>query len=134
MKLVHAVAPAADLVATAKKWIKETPDPVQPWDKKDSRSPAADRSRPGGSQMFTMGNSMLRKESYGNYPAQRSILSCVYEGIQVPIDAGLRIEARYFTKLLMVPDKPQHDPLAVPVDAGAGQGRASSARTKSRRK
>jgi 3-hydroxyacyl-CoA dehydrogenase/enoyl-CoA hydratase/3-hydroxybutyryl-CoA epimerase len=51
-----------------------------------------------------MGNSMLRKESYGNYPAQRFILSCVYEGLIVPIDAGLRIEARYFTKLLSLPE------------------------------
>ncbi len=50
-----------------------------------------------------MGNAMLRKQSYGNYPAQAFILSCVYEGLQVPIDAGLRIESRYFAKLLMHP-------------------------------
>ena len=31
-------------------------------------------------------------------------MSCVYEGLIVPIDAGLRIEARYFTKLLMQPE------------------------------
>ncbi|MBI1328354.1 MAG: 3-hydroxyacyl-CoA dehydrogenase [Alphaproteobacteria bacterium] len=104
MKIVHAVAPAADLVAVAKKWIKETPDPVQPWDKKDFRVPGGGPYSPGGSQVFTMGNAMLRKESYNNYPAQRFILSCVYEGLQVPIDAGLRIEARYFTKLMMLPE------------------------------
>jgi 3-hydroxyacyl-CoA dehydrogenase/enoyl-CoA hydratase/3-hydroxybutyryl-CoA epimerase len=104
MKLVHAVAPANDVVAVAKKWIKETPDPVQPWDKKEFKIPGGGPFSPGGSQVFTMGNSMLRKESYGNYPAQRYILSCVFEGIQVPIDAGLRIEARYFTKLLMQPE------------------------------
>jgi len=103
MKLVQAVVPAAEIVAAAKKWIKETPDPVQPWDKKDFKIPGGGPFSSGGSQVFTMGNSMLRKESYGNYPAQRFILSCVYEGIQVPIDAGLRIEARYFTKLLMEP-------------------------------
>ena len=57
-----------------------------------------------GGQTFTMGNAMLRKESYGNYPAQKFIMSCVYEGLQVPIDAGLRIEARYFTKLMMMPE------------------------------
>ncbi|HTW35165.1 MAG TPA: 3-hydroxyacyl-CoA dehydrogenase NAD-binding domain-containing protein [Rhizomicrobium sp.] len=103
MKLVHAVVPAGDVVAAAKKWIKETPDPVQPWDKKDFKVPGGGPYSPGGSQVFTMGNAMLRKESYGNYPAQRYILSCVYEGLLVPIDAGLRIEARYFTKLLMDP-------------------------------
>ncbi len=104
MKLVHAVAPAAELVNVAKKWIKETPDPVQPWDKKDFRIPGGGPYSPGGGQLFTMGNAMLRKESYGNYPAQKFILSCVYEGLQVPIDAGLRIEARYFTKLMTLPE------------------------------
>jgi 3-hydroxyacyl-CoA dehydrogenase/enoyl-CoA hydratase/3-hydroxybutyryl-CoA epimerase len=76
---------------------------VQPWDKKDFKIPGGGPFSPGGGQVFTMGNAMLRKESYGNYPAQRFIMSCVYEGIQVPIDAGLRIEARYFVKLLMDP-------------------------------
>ena len=41
--------------------------------------------------------------SYNNYPAQSAILSAIYEGVQVPIDAGLRIEARYFTKVVMDP-------------------------------
>ena len=104
LKMVHAVVPAGEVVAAAKKWIKETPDPVQPWDKKEFKVPGGGPFSPGGNQVFTMANSMLRKESYGNYPAQRYILSCVYEGIQVPIDAGLRIEARYFTKLLMQPE------------------------------
>ena len=103
MKMVHAVAPANDLVANAKAWIRSKPDATQPWDKKDFKIPGGGPFSPGGSQVFTMGNAMLRKESYGNYPAQRAIMSCVFEGIQVPIDAGLRIEARYFTKLLMDP-------------------------------
>lgn len=104
LKIVNATVPAADVVAAAKKWIKETPDPVQPWDKKEFKIPGGGPFSPGGSQVFTMGNAMLMKESYGNYPAQRFILACVFEGIQVPMDAGLRIEARYFTKLLMLPE------------------------------
>jgi 3-hydroxyacyl-CoA dehydrogenase / enoyl-CoA hydratase / 3-hydroxybutyryl-CoA epimerase len=103
LKLVNAVAPANDVVANAKAWIRSKPDATQPWDKKDFKIPGGGPFSAGGSQVFTMGNAMLRKESYGNYPAQRYIMSCVYEGIQVPIDAGLRIEARYFTKLLMDP-------------------------------
>jgi 3-hydroxyacyl-CoA dehydrogenase / enoyl-CoA hydratase / 3-hydroxybutyryl-CoA epimerase len=35
-----------------------------------------------------------------NYPAPAAILSCVYEGTQVPIDQGLRLESKYFGKLL----------------------------------
>ena len=33
----------------------------------------------------------------------QAILSCVFEGLMVPIDAGLRIEARYFTSLILDP-------------------------------
>ena len=65
---------------------------------------------PGGgphdkaAQVFMMGNAMLMKETYGNFPAQKHILSCVYEGLQVPIDAGLRIESRYFVKTMARPE------------------------------
>ena len=104
MKLVQAVAPLAEIVANAKAWAKANPKAAQPWDAKDFKIPGGGPYSPGGGQTFTMGNAMLRKESYGNYPAQRYIMSCVYEGLQVPIDAGLRIEARYFTKLMMQPE------------------------------
>jgi 3-hydroxyacyl-CoA dehydrogenase/enoyl-CoA hydratase/3-hydroxybutyryl-CoA epimerase len=46
---------------------------------------------------------MLRKESFGNYPAQKAIMQAIYEGLQVPIEAGLRIESRLFTGLLLHP-------------------------------
>jgi 3-hydroxyacyl-CoA dehydrogenase/enoyl-CoA hydratase/3-hydroxybutyryl-CoA epimerase len=102
LKMVHTVS--ADPVAEAKRWMKATPVSVQPWDQKDFKIPGGGPYTPGGSQTFTMGNSMLRKQTYGNFPAQRFIMSCVYEGIQVPIDAALRIEARYFTKLMSLPE------------------------------
>ncbi|MEQ9151061.1 MAG: 3-hydroxyacyl-CoA dehydrogenase NAD-binding domain-containing protein, partial [Parvibaculum sp.] len=57
----------------------------------------------GGSQVFTIGNATLHKQTHGNFPAQRYIMSCVYEGLQVPMEAGIRIETRYFTKLLQDP-------------------------------
>ena len=51
-----------------------------------------------------MGNAMLHAQTHGNYPAQKNILSCVYEGLQVPIDAGLRIETRYFINTQQRPE------------------------------
>ena len=104
LKLVHKLAPAGNVVAEAKAWIKSGPEAVQPWDKKEFRIPGGGPYSPGGSQVFTMGTSMLRKESQGNYPAQRFIMSCVYEGLLVPIDTALKIEARYFVKLMMQPE------------------------------
>jgi 3-hydroxyacyl-CoA dehydrogenase / enoyl-CoA hydratase / 3-hydroxybutyryl-CoA epimerase len=102
-KVVHKVVPADQLLTEAKRWIKETPNAVQPWDRKGFEVPGGLPNDKGTSTVFTMGNALYRKQSYNNYPAQRYILSCVYEGLAVPIDAGLRIEARYFTKLLMDP-------------------------------
>src|SRR5262245_2532603 len=47
-------------------------------------------------------NALYRKLTYDKYDAQRAILKCVYEGLQVKsFDAALRIETRHFTKLLM---------------------------------
>ena len=58
----------------------------------------------GLAMVATMSNAMLMSKTYGNYPAQKNILSCIYEGIQVPIDAGLRIETRYFINTQQRPE------------------------------
>ena len=50
--------------------------------------------------MFPAGNAIYRRETYDNYPAARAIMSCVYEGLQLPIDAALRVESRYFAQIL----------------------------------
>ncbi|NIJ42914.1 3-hydroxyacyl-CoA dehydrogenase/enoyl-CoA hydratase/3-hydroxybutyryl-CoA epimerase [Parvibaculum indicum] len=101
--IVHKVVPADQLIDEAKKWIREVGDAEQPWDKKGYKVPGGDPNSKGGAQVFTIGNAQLHKQTHGNFPAQKYILSCVYEGLQVPIEAGLRIESRYFTKLLMDP-------------------------------
>ncbi len=101
--LVHQVVPAEEVVAKARAWVAGGGDAVAPWDKKDFKIPGGGPYTPATAQVFVMGNAMLRKQSYGNYPAQINIMSAVYEGLQVPIDAGLRIESRYFAKTLLTP-------------------------------
>jgi len=101
--VVHEVVEPGQTIEAAKTWIKTKGDPVQPWDRKDFKVPGGGPFSPGGSQVFILGNAMLRKQSYGNYPAQLNILKCVFEGLQVPIDAGLRIETRYFLKTMGTP-------------------------------
>ncbi len=103
LKVVHEVVPADQVVEAAKTWVKTKGDPVAPWDKKDFKLPGGGPYTPGGSQVFVMGNAMLRKQTYGNYPAQLNIMKAVYEGTQVPFDAALRIETRYFLKTMMTP-------------------------------
>ncbi len=104
LKFVHQVAPREQIVAEARKWIREVGKAEQPWDEKNFRMPGGTpHQNASNSGFFTVANATVHKNTYGLYPAQQYILSCVYEGIQVPIDAGLRIETRYFTKLLMDP-------------------------------
>ncbi|MEL6844211.1 MAG: 3-hydroxyacyl-CoA dehydrogenase NAD-binding domain-containing protein, partial [Bacteroidota bacterium] len=52
--------------------------------------------------MGAVGN--VSKLTHGNYPAAKYILSVVHDGLQIPIDRALEIEARYFTKICMAPE------------------------------
>jgi len=101
--LVHKVVPAADLIKEAKAYIKAGGKASQPWDEKGFRVPGGDPYSPAGGQVFVAGNAMLHAKTMGNYPAQEAIMSAVYEGLLVPIDAALRIEARYMTTVMMHP-------------------------------
>lgn len=97
MGVVQELAPSSETVARARAWVKANPKAKAPWDEKGFKVPGGvPHKSPGAGQVATMANMMLSARTYGNYPAQKNILSCIYEGIQVPIDAGLRIETRYF--------------------------------------
>jgi 3-hydroxyacyl-CoA dehydrogenase/enoyl-CoA hydratase/3-hydroxybutyryl-CoA epimerase len=98
--IAGAVVPAADLVKTAKEWIKGVGKAVAPWDEKGFRLPGGPVYSKGGMQLFPPANAILRRETYDNYPAARAILQCVYEGLQLPMDAALRVESRWFSKIL----------------------------------
>ncbi len=98
--IAGAVVPAADLVKTAKEWIKGVGKAVAPWDEKGFKLPGGPVYSKAGMQLFPPANAILRRETYDNYPAARAILQCVYEGLQLPMDAALRIESRWFSKIL----------------------------------
>lgn len=99
--LVHEVVPAADLIANAKAWVKANPKATAPWDKKDFKFPGgAGAMDPRSVQLFIGLNAMAHKESKGNFDAVKAILSCLYEGSILPFDTALRVESKYFTKLL----------------------------------
>ncbi len=102
--VIHKVVPAGQVVSDAKRWVKEEGDPVQPWDKKGYAIPGGGPHDKDGMQNFVIGNSMLHAKTYGNYPAQKHIMSALYEGLLVPMDAALRIESRYFLKTLLRPE------------------------------
>ncbi len=100
MGLVHEVAPVVDIVAKAKAWIKAGGSPVAPWDRKDFRLPSGKVYSPVGMMTWPAANAIYRRETMDNYPAAMAILHAVYEGLQVPMDTALRIESRWFAKIL----------------------------------
>jgi 3-hydroxyacyl-CoA dehydrogenase/enoyl-CoA hydratase/3-hydroxybutyryl-CoA epimerase len=104
MKLVDNVVPAADLVSAAKTWIKTSPKSKQPWDVDGFKLPGGPVWSKMGMMTFPAANALYRKETQDNYPAARAIMSCVYEGLQVPFDTALRIESRYFAKIVRSPE------------------------------
>jgi 3-hydroxyacyl-CoA dehydrogenase/enoyl-CoA hydratase/3-hydroxybutyryl-CoA epimerase len=102
--VIHAVVPAADLLAAAKHWLVNSPSTVQPWDREGFIMPGLVGQRTDEAASFFAGAaSMLQQRTLHNYPAPAAILSCVYEGTQVPLDAGLAIEVGYFATLVRNP-------------------------------
>lgn len=101
--LVHELAPAAEVVARAKRWILEAGDPVAPWDKKGFKIPGGGLMHPGTAQVFMMGNALLAKNTKHNYPAPIAAQSAIFEGCATSFDQGLKVESEYFGELLSGP-------------------------------
>jgi len=104
MKLVDEVVPQADLVAKAKAWIKAGGTAKAPWDVDGFRLPGGQVYSKGGMMVFPPANALYRRETYDNYPAARAVMQVVYEGLQLPMDQALRVESRYFAKILRSPE------------------------------
>ncbi|MDE2577344.1 MAG: enoyl-CoA hydratase/isomerase family protein [Hyphomicrobiales bacterium] len=100
MNLVHDVAPQGEIVARAKAWIKNGGKAIAPWDDPKFKAPSGKVFSATGMMIWPAANALYRKETYDNYPAARAILKCVFEGLQLPMDLALKVEARYFSNVL----------------------------------
>ncbi|MGR3362666.1 MAG: 3-hydroxyacyl-CoA dehydrogenase NAD-binding domain-containing protein [Maritimibacter harenae] len=94
-----------DPVAAARAWVLQATDKdiVKPWDEKGFKVPGGAPYHPAGFQTFVGANAMIMGNTWGAYPAPKAMLSAVYEGLMVPFDTALKIEARWFTKVIMDP-------------------------------
>jgi len=95
----------ADPVAAAKAWVLAATDAdlVKPWDAKGYKMPGGAPYHPAGFMTFVGASAMVHGKTMGVYPAARALLAAVYEGALVPFDAAIRIEARWFTNVMMNP-------------------------------
>lgn len=102
--MVDTVVPPTELLTAAAAWLKSAPDPVRPWDRKGFSIPEGDGLlKQSTASFFAEATGKLLAKFGANYPAPISILTCVFEGVQAPLDAGLRIESRHFARLLTHP-------------------------------
>ncbi|MCK0149585.1 3-hydroxyacyl-CoA dehydrogenase NAD-binding domain-containing protein [Marivita sp. S6314] len=94
-----------DPVAAAREWVLNATDAdiVKPWDAKGYKMPGGAPYHPAGFMTFVGASAMVNGKTKGVYPAAKALLSAVYEGALVPFDTALKIEARWFTNVLMNP-------------------------------
>src|SRR5215469_8633632 len=104
MKLIDAIVPVADVVTHAKEWIKTDGVAKAPWDMEGFRLPGGPVYSKAGMTTFPAANAIYRRQTYDNYPSARAVIQVVYEGLQLPMDAALRVESRWFVKILRSPE------------------------------
>lgn len=105
LKLVDAVVPAGTALEAAKAWVLANPTASsQPWDRKDFKFPGGGSAmHPGFAQTFMGAVPMMMAQAQRNMNAPRALLSAVYEGAQLPMDRAIRVESKYFAKVLSQP-------------------------------
>ena len=89
-------ADAEEMMAKAREWIAAHPSAKQPWDQPKYRMPDGDPRRPQVAQMLAIAPAVLKKQTYGNYPAAEAIMNAAVEGAMVDFETAQRIESRYF--------------------------------------
>jgi len=94
-----------DPLAAARDWVlnAKPADIVKPWDAKGYKMPGGAPYHPAGFMTFVGAAALVHGKTQGAFPAAKALLSAVYEGALVDFDTALKIEARWFTSVLMNP-------------------------------
>lgn len=94
-----------DPLAAARAWVLEAKDAdiLKPWDAKGFKMPGGAPYHPAGFMNYVGANAMVAGKTKGAFPAAKAVLSVLYEAALVPFDTALKIEARWFTNVLMDP-------------------------------
>jgi 3-hydroxyacyl-CoA dehydrogenase / enoyl-CoA hydratase / 3-hydroxybutyryl-CoA epimerase len=103
LNLIDAVVAPGDLIKASKEWIKAGGSAKAPWDADGFKLPGGPVYSKAGMNFFPAANALYRRETYDNYPAAHAIMQVVYEGLQLPMDAALRVESRWFAHVLRSP-------------------------------
>jgi 3-hydroxyacyl-CoA dehydrogenase/enoyl-CoA hydratase/3-hydroxybutyryl-CoA epimerase len=94
-----------DPLAAARAWVLSATDAdiLKPWDAKGFKMPGGAPYHPAGFMNYVGANAMVAGKTKNAFPAAKAVLSVLYEAALVPFDTALKIEARWFTHVLMNP-------------------------------
>lgn len=103
--LIHEIVEPGTTIDAAKAWVKDNlGGTLQPWDVKGFRVPGgAGAMNPKAVQFFSAANAMALAKSKDNFPAIKAIMSCLYEGTQLPMSKAIQVETKYFLSLFADP-------------------------------
>jgi 3-hydroxyacyl-CoA dehydrogenase/enoyl-CoA hydratase/3-hydroxybutyryl-CoA epimerase len=102
---VTALAPTPEaLMQAARDWIAANPKARQPWDTPKFRFPGGDSRSPAMAQLWAIAPSIAYGKGRGLYPAVRHIMSAVFEGGLLDVDAASVVESRYFAACCTSPE------------------------------
>ncbi|MGE4430922.1 MAG: enoyl-CoA hydratase/isomerase family protein [Sphingobium sp.] len=102
MGIIDEKAGSEQAMDRARQWIVEVGRHNAPWDEKGFRLPGGGPHTSAGYAAFGPALAVRRGDGRGR-DADGSILKAVYEGAQVPMNAALRIESRYFLTIARTP-------------------------------
>jgi 3-hydroxyacyl-CoA dehydrogenase/enoyl-CoA hydratase/3-hydroxybutyryl-CoA epimerase len=95
---------AADLIAKARQWVLTHAGFQQPWLRKGYQIPGGNAFAPANAGLLAMAPAVLRKKTRGLLPAPEAILSVAAESSVIGYQAAMKVESRYFEKLIRGPE------------------------------
>jgi 3-hydroxyacyl-CoA dehydrogenase/enoyl-CoA hydratase/3-hydroxybutyryl-CoA epimerase len=102
--LIDALADESDLVPQARRWVLANPGFVQPWLRKGYAIPGGNAYTPANAGLLAMAPAVLRKKTRGLLPAPEAILAVAAESSVIGYQAAMKVESRYFDKLIRGPE------------------------------
>jgi 3-hydroxyacyl-CoA dehydrogenase/enoyl-CoA hydratase/3-hydroxybutyryl-CoA epimerase len=104
LEIVDILASADQVVAKAREWLASAPSATRAWDEKGFFIPEMRGMMiPEVAGSYTQEIATVAGKAGYNLPAAPAILSCIFEGLQLPFDKALSVESKYFALLLTDP-------------------------------
>jgi len=100
--MVDRVVPAAQLLDAGRDWLLSRPAAVREWDRKGYK-PATGLLNGATALAMSVRATSIAAQTQHNYPAPITLLRCLFEGTMLPFDRALKLESKYFARLLTHP-------------------------------